>query len=341
MISKTFSSITTSFQKNSWSNLSDLLTVEECLLRIKTGTYQAQVETLRKYLAEGDTEYYDREKRRLPAVTFSASFNQKRNRSSISVYNQLLVLDFDKLSKELMEDLKSHFRKDSYVWSFWESPSGSGLKGLINLDFSSEFPNNEINFRHTYAFRKVFDYMKEKYGIELDKSGSDVTRLCFFSYDPHLFIRDESTPFLVEYNEAEAAVVKATVKTTTYSYVAEPTENQKFNASGKNSQLNRTEVQSIIRYLSKRGLSITGSFHNWYQIAYALANTFTYELGMKYFIALSKLDGNNFNEAGCQNMIDYCYANSMGNFTFATIVYFAKQVGYKGEKEVPKVEEML
>ncbi|MCA5005991.1 hypothetical protein IPZ78_12605 [Sphingobacterium sp. WQ 366] len=76
----------------------------------------------------------------MPAVTFSASFNQKRNRSSISVYNQLLVLDFDKLSKELMEDLKSHFRKDSYIWSFWESPSGSGLKGLINLDFSSEFP---------------------------------------------------------------------------------------------------------------------------------------------------------------------------------------------------------
>lgn len=340
MISKTQSSITTSFQKNSWSDLSGLLTVEECLLRIKTGTYKTQVDILRKYLADGDTEYYDRGKKNLPAVTFSASFNQKRNRSSISIYNQLLVLDFDKLSKELMEDLKSHFRKDSYVWSFWESPSGSGLKGLISLDFPSDFPVDDINFKHTYAFRKIFTYLKEKYDIELDKSGSDVTRLCFFSYDPHLFVRNESIPFRIEYDEAEAAVVKASVRSETYSYAAKPTQNQKFNAAGKNSQLNRTEIQSIIRYLSKKGLSITGNFHHWYQIAYALANTFTYELGMKYFIALSKLDGNKFNEGACRNMIDYCYANSMGNFTFASVIYFAKQVGYKGEKEVPKVEEM-
>lgn len=341
MFSKTLSSIKTSFQKNSWSDLSGFLTIEECLQRIKTGTYQTQIGILRKYLAEGDNEYYDREKRKLPAVTFSASFNKKRNRSSISVYNQLLVLDFDKLTKELMEDLKSHFRSDSYIFSFWESPSGSGLKGLINLDFPPEFPIDDVNFRHTYAFKKIFSYLKEKYDIELDKSGSDITRLCFFSYDPYIFIRNESVPFPIEYNEEEAASVKVTVRTTTYSYAAEPTNNQKYNAAGKNSQLNRTEVQAIIRYLSKRNLTITSSFHNWYQIAYALTNTFTYELGMKYFIALSKLDGNEFNELGCRNMVDYCYANSMGNFTFATIVYFAKQVGYKGEKEVPKVEEML
>jgi len=339
MTSQVLSTINTSFQKNCWSDLSGHLTIEQCLQRIKDGTYKSQITLLRKHLSAGSTDYYDRQKKKLPAVTFSASFGLKRNRSSISLYNKLLVLDLDKLSKESMDSLKSYFRSDPHILSFWESPSGSGLKGLIELCYPTDFPVDDINFRHTYAFRKVFTYLKDKYNVELDKSGSDVTRLCFFSYDPQIFIRNESIPFHIKYDEVDATIVKDTIRTTNYNYAAEPSAKQKFNATGKNRQINRTEIQNIIRYLYKRGLSITSDFHNWYQVSYALANSFTYELGMKYFISLSILDGKKFNEQGCRNMIDYCYANSMGSFTFATVVYFAKEVGYKGKKEVPKVEE--
>jgi len=341
MTSLTLSTLQTSFQENSWSELSDVLTVKECLELIKNGAYKDQVSVLRKYLLEGNTEYYDREKRRLPAVTFSAVFDQKRNRSSISSYNQLLVLDFDKLDKEVMDSLKSNFSNDPYIISFWDSPSSKGIKGLVYLDFSTDFAEEEVNLRHTYGFRRVFEYFKEKYAIELDKSGSDVTRLCFFSFDPNIFIRETITPFYIDYVVTEVAVAKSTVRTTSYSYSAEPTANQKFNPDGKNRQPDRTELQSIIRFLSKRRLSITSSFHNWYQVGYAIANTFTYDLGSKYFVSLSRLDGKAFNEKGCKNMIDYCYANSMGKFSFATVVYFAKQVGYKEKKEVPKAEETL
>lgn len=333
--------MTVSLQENSWSPLSGQLKVGECLELIKIGTYKSEVENLRRHLSEGNTDYYDREKKRLPAVTFSASFEKQRNRASISEYNRLLVLDFDKLTADGMIGLRSRLQADPHILSFWESPSGSGLKGLMFLDFSEDFPLEDANFRHTYAFRKVHTYFKEKYDVELDKSGSDVTRLCFFSFDPDLFIREETTPFSVSYTDGEAALARQTLRTAVYSYAAEPTANQKFNPLGKNSQLNRTEVQAIIRYLSRRGLSITYSFHNWYQVSYAIANTFTYELGMKYFLSLSKLDGRDYNERGSRNMIDYCYANSMGKFTFATVVFFAKQNGYKKEKEVPKVEEML
>lgn len=341
MTSQSLLSMTVSLQENSWSPLSGQLKVGECLELIKNGTYKGQVEMLRKHLSEGNNDNYDREKRRLPAVTFSASFDKQRNRSSISQYNQLLVLDFDKLTATGMATLKSKLEEDSHILSFWESPSGSGLKGLMYLDFPLNFPAEDTNFRHTYAFRMVRNYFKEKYESELDKSGSDVTRLCFFSFDPRLFIRELTTPFQVSYTDTDAVSVKQSLRTAVYSYAAEPTANQKFNPLGKNTQPNRTEVQAIIRYLSKRGLSITDSFHNWYQVSYAIANTFTYELGMKYFLAISKLDGKDYNDLGSRNMMDYCYANSMGKFTFATVVFFAKQVGYKKEKEVPKVEEML
>lgn len=341
MTSDKLLSLSTSFQANSWSSISNQVQVGQSLEMIRSGTYSALVSRLREYLDKGERDTYDQEKRRLPAVTFSANFKLKRNRSSISQYNQLLVLDIDKLDSEEMASLKGHFSSDPYIFTFWESPSKTGLKGLIHFDFGDDFPVEDVNFRHTYGFRKVYAYILGKYGIEIDTSGSDVTRLCFFSHDPLLRVREEFESFPVTYIESEGMVVREAVRSANYSYSAEPTENQKFNPTGKNKQSDRTAVQAIIRHLNKRGLSITGSFNNWYQIGYAIANTFTYELGVKYFFALSKMDGKKFNEQGCRDMINYCFANSMGKFSFATVVYFAKQVGYKEKREVPKVEVIL
>lgn len=334
-------SLSTSFQANSWSGISNRIQVGQSLEMIRNGTYGTLVSRLREYLNKGDRDTYDQEKRRLPAVTFSANFEFKRNRTSISQYNQLLVLDIDKLSNEQMTSLKEHFSSDPYIFAFWESPSKAGIKGLIHFDFGSDFPLEDVNFRHAYGFKKVHSYILEKYGIEIDTSGSDVTRLCFFSHDPQLSIRQEFESFRVTYTEIEAAAIRLAVRSAAYSYAEEPTENQKYNPYGKNRQSDRTAVQAIIRYLNKRELSITSNFSNWYQIGYAISNTFTYELGVKYFFSLSKRDAKKFNEQVCRDMINYCFANSMGKFRFATVVYFAQQVGYKEKREVPKVEDIL
>ncbi|MCX2432167.1 BT4734/BF3469 family protein [Pedobacter sp. GR22-10] len=331
-------SLDTSFQQNAWSGITNHIPIGKCLKMIKNGSYQPIISKLRSYLEAGDKESYDLEKRMLPAVTFSADFKSKRTRTSISSYNEILVLDIDKLASEQMIILKNQFANDPYIFACWESPSKVGLKGLIHFEFDNEFPVEDFNFRHTYGFRKVYQYIQAKYGIEIDTSGSDVTRLCFFSYDPDLEISSKFQSFLVTYTETEAVTIRNIVQTVNYTYFAEPTANQKFNPAGKNKQADRTMMQDIIRYLNKRELSITSSFNNWYQIGYALANTFTYELGLKYFFSLSKMDGKKFSEQGCLDMINYCFANSMGKFRFATVVYFAKQVGYKKEVEVPKVE---
>jgi hypothetical protein len=96
-------------------------------------------------------------------------------------------------------------------------------------------------------------------------------------------------------------------------------------------------MYSIIKFLTKSGNSITRNYKQWYQVSFAIANTFTYDIGLKYYIALCKLDGKSFNETQSINMLNYCYENSDGKFTFGTIVYFAQEVGYKERKEVPKV----
>ena len=327
------------FQYNSWGGIARHLTVGQSLDMIKNGTYKNQVAKLRSYLAAGDRDTYDQEKRKLPAVTFAADFDGKRNRQSIAKYNGLCVLDIDKLTREQLEQVKTQFTEDPYVFTFWESPSMAGVKGLVHFEFPEGTLDTEVNFRHTYGFRKINDYFLEKYGITLDNSGSDATRLCFFSDDPSLFLQDNIISFPVVYSAEDVVHARESMKSAEYTYSAEATKDQKFNPKGKNSQFNRSRIQAIIRFLSKRNLSITSSFHNWYEIGYAMANTFTYELALKYYLALSRLDGKAFDEQACKNMLEYCFANSMGKFTFGTIVFYAKKVGYGEERGVPKEAE--
>lgn len=328
------------FQENAWSRLSNNLTVGESLKIIKSGVYKSQIDRLRGYLINGNREQYELEKKMLPAVTFSASFDQKRNRSSIADYNSLLVLDIDKLEKSVIEALKQGFYNDPHILSYWESPSKAGIKGLIYLSFPENFPIVDLNVKHTYAFNKVSKYITEKYAVNLDSSGSDITRLCFFSQDESLLIKESIHPFVINYDPADEIIARENDRNTNYIYRAKPTADQQFNPDGRNRQSDRTHIQAILKFLKKRHLSITKSFSNWYQVGYTLANTFTYDLGSKYFIELSKMDIEKYKPLECQDMIDYCYANSQGAYTFATIIHFAKKVGYGEKKGVPKTVDV-
>ena len=72
-----------SFQENSWSSISKTLSIQERLSLIKNGEFSSQIKRLLDYLRLGQNDLYDLEKSKLPAVTFSANFNKKRNRESL------------------------------------------------------------------------------------------------------------------------------------------------------------------------------------------------------------------------------------------------------------------
>lgn len=187
----------------------------------------------------------------------------------------------------------------------------------------------------------VSNYIQYKYNILIDPSGKDVTRLCFVSYDSNIVIKDSFKSFDVIYTGEDAEIIKRELQSSTYTYSAFATKDQKFNPKGKNKQSDRSIVQSIIKFLTKKDLSITKDFDNWYKIAYAISNTFTHDIGLKYFISLSRLDRRKFNLKECEDITEYCYANSQGKIKFATIIHFAKQKGYKEGKGVPKVVSLL
>jgi hypothetical protein len=89
---------------------------------------------------------------------------------------------------------------------------------------------------------------------------------------------------------------------------------------------------SIVTYLTKRQISITASYDRWVRVALAIADTFTYDVGKKYYLDLCRLDGGAHDEDGSIRLLESCYNNSHGKITFGTIRHFAQGHGYKNDR---------
>jgi hypothetical protein len=114
------------------------------------------------------------------------------------------------------------------------------------------------------------------------------------------------------------------------------------NPLGKNNPLDRKIMTDIIRHLSSKKLTITYKYEEWCKIAMAISNTFTYEIGLNYFLKLSSLDPEKYDDKVCVNFLINCYETRKGNVNFSSIVYLANQKGYQTKYQrngVPKVED--
>jgi hypothetical protein len=324
-----------SYQSKAWGELEKDITIQEALDDIKNGTLALQIKMLRAVLGENRTEDYNILKKKLPGVTFCASFNGARRKENLKLYNDIIVIDMDKLDPKELQRVKEILTSDRHVFSFWESPSKMGLKGLIALSFNFEFNVTEINSVHLQAFKKIQEEYFQRYGISIDVSGSDTTRLCFLSHDPNLVLKTSLVPFPVEnvLTNEDPGSGTITLAERKYSILTGSTKHLLFNPTGKNNPADRRRIEVIIKYLKKINLSITNDYVNWVRVAYAIANSFTYDIGEKYFIRLSQLDVGKFDENECKNLLTYCYQTSMGTIKFRTITYLAKMQGFKIKEE--------
>ena len=149
-----------------------ITSLDTVLTRIKEGKSQPKVELIR----EGDKAI----KQELPAVCFSGVFEKnKRSDDSLKFHSGLVILDFDHVD---VARTKSALAGDKYIMSCWASPSGEGVKGLV------EITNTE---RHRDHYRSLIKYFDEQYGLELDSTGENESRACFESYDPDIVVKAE------------------------------------------------------------------------------------------------------------------------------------------------------
>jgi DNA-binding transcriptional MerR regulator len=153
-------------------------------------------------------------KKQLPAICFSGTFN-KRTDASLLQHSGLICLDFDGYTKqkELLQD-KENLSKNKYVFSVFISPSGNGLKVLVKIPADAE--------NHTSFFNSLEKYFNSTY---FDKTSKNLSRVCYESYDPLIYVNENSSIWDVieepEYTEINRAKDKATIPITDENKIVE------------------------------------------------------------------------------------------------------------------------
>ncbi len=181
-------------------------TIATILEEIKTGKHKPGIIYLRKSLAEKKEEAYNKAKKSLPAFTPSGKFVGGRKLEFLTEYSKFIILDIDKLSTTDLQKSKSIAAQSEFTYACFISPSGNGLKILVKI----ETPKTE----HKETFLKVQAHYEKILKLEIDKSGKDLTRLCFYSWDENLYLNENASVFANEVkqsHQAELAEVPATL----------------------------------------------------------------------------------------------------------------------------------
>ena len=157
---------------------------------IRTGKYKPGIIYLRKSLTENKTEAYNKAKKSLPAFTPSGKFIGGRKLEFLADYSSCIILDIDKLTSSELQNAKNLAAQSEFTYACFISPSGNGLKILVKIDT----PKTE----HKETFLKVQAHYENILKLEIDKSGKDVTRLCFYSWDENLYLNENASVFASE-----------------------------------------------------------------------------------------------------------------------------------------------
>lgn len=146
--------------------------------RIRNGASKDLVELIRK---ETDKSLRNELKKDLPAICFSGKFT-RREAKAIEQHSGFICLDFDGFkSNKLRDKKKDELCEDRYTFACFISPSDDGLKLIVRIPPSVE------------NHKQYFSALEEYYNCEeFDKSTKDISRVCYESYDPEIYINEFS-----------------------------------------------------------------------------------------------------------------------------------------------------
>lgn len=159
------------------------VSLESILDVIRSTRLRSQIERLRDTLKTRGKDAYNAQKIYLPAVTFGGTFT-RRAADCLQAVSGYMICDIDNILDA--EGVKELVAADEHVKAAFISPSGNGVKFLAAVPAAADAAAFSRMFPHVSA------YFFDTYGLDLDKSGSDVSRLCFLSYDPTLLVNPDS-----------------------------------------------------------------------------------------------------------------------------------------------------
>lgn len=331
-----FTNVNASFYNNVKCDKRMDLSIGRILNGIRICAYGQQINQARACLFDGDKQGYDAIKSQLPAVTFCGTFAKGHKAAECTHYNNILVIDIDKLDEILFANVGQCLKDDPYIAAFWVSPSGRGYKGLVCLDYDEDLLDVPVKDKHKMAFEQLFVYLVAHYDISLDASGKDICRLCYMSADSNIVVKHNFESFRVKAEEPclivqspQRSSKNAEDNTSTIAGLRGYSWNEicgKATGYSRNGY-NRALLKLIYRKLKHKNLSITESFENWVKVAFAIASSVHPEKGRELFLDFCRLDGAKHDEQKSEHLIWDAYSKNQGRCSINTIIYLARQKG--------------
>jgi hypothetical protein len=141
--------------------------------RIKDGKSKELVEQIRQ---SEDKEEQRVLKNQLPVVCFNGYFSN-RSKAGLKKASGLMILDFDDFSgMDEAKEFKEKLKKDVHVFAAWLSPR-NGVKALYRIPIVQD--DNQ--------FKGIYNSVETVYP-NLDSSGKDISRACYESFDPNIYV---------------------------------------------------------------------------------------------------------------------------------------------------------
>jgi hypothetical protein len=157
---------------------------------IKSKKYENEIKSVRCAILSEKLDQADKLKSGLLAFTASGTFGKQRKSEFLISYSQILNLDFDHIPIQEIENLVDKINSCQFTLASFISPSGEGIKIFIKVNTNAE--------DHSIAYNQVANHYKEISGYDFDPKCKDITRLCFVSCDPDLFLNENATIFEVQ-----------------------------------------------------------------------------------------------------------------------------------------------
>ncbi|WP_366182994.1 DUF3987 domain-containing protein [Flavobacterium ovatum] len=189
--------------KNFGTRLEDV-SIFDIFQDIKSNKYEGEINAIRFAMHSEKLEMADKLKSELVAFTASGTFGKQRKKEFLVSYSQIVNLDFDHIPVEDLSSLITKINGCELTLASFVSPRGEGLKVFIKINSNAE--------KHTIAYSQVANYYQNLTGFDFDPKCKDISRLCFVSHDPNLFINENATIFEVQEESKSEEKIKTKPK---------------------------------------------------------------------------------------------------------------------------------
>lgn len=239
----------------------ETLSLDDIWERITDNTLKEQTDYLRTLLSQNNTEEYKRQKGRLlPSVTFGGVFDYRStDKTKLSEEGKvgllqssgLVIIDIDHLSElgYSLDDLKESLSQDkeSGVRLVFVSPSGDGLKVVCK---TSSTITDKDSYKEVYNSLRY--YINSKYGEIVDKSGSDISRLCLLCQDQTARIVDSEEVFRPDLHPVPKK--------------ERPVRDYQYTYSGEDG------IEEIVRRVEESGRDIAPDYGDYLKLVYSFTS---------------------------------------------------------------------